>query len=76
MILRIDVIEREEKLYPQYYQDKYFAPNPNGRFVKWEDITQTVKELDDVINHVENKGYNSAIILLKAMKKDLMKGLK
>lgn len=45
MIQRIDVAEREVKLYPQYYQDKYFAPNPNGRFIKWEDIPKEIQEL-------------------------------
>ena len=29
-----------------------------------------IKEFDDVIRHIENKGYNSAIILLRAMKHD------
>ena len=31
-----------------------------------------LKEFDDAIYHIENKGYNSAIILLKAMKSDAM----
>jgi ribosomal protein L19 len=31
-----------------------------------------IKEFDDVIHHIKNKGYNSAIMLLKAMKKDAM----
>jgi len=29
-----------------------------------------IKEFDDVIRHIENGGYNSAIVLLRAMKKD------
>jgi hypothetical protein len=29
-----------------------------------------IKEFDDVIRHIENGGYNSAIILLRAMKHD------
>lgn len=32
-----------------------------------------IKELDDVIHHIENRGYNSAIILINAIKKDLRK---
>lgn len=29
-----------------------------------------IKEFDDAIRFIENKGYKSAIVLLKAMKKD------
>jgi hypothetical protein len=45
----------------------------------WEDVQRTfvfesaIKELDDVIIHINGKAYNSAIILIKAIKKDLSK---
>jgi len=38
-----------------------------------EILARALKELDDVVHHIENKGYNSAIILVKAIKSDLEK---
>lgn len=52
MIQRYDVTPKEKELYPQYYQDKYFAPNPNGRFIRWEDLPETIKKV------IENDGLN------------------
>ena len=36
-------------------------------------INIAIKELGDVIHHIENKGYNSSIILCKAIISDLKK---
>jgi hypothetical protein len=36
-------------------------------------INTAIKELGDVIHHIENKGYNSSIILCKAIRSDLEK---
>jgi hypothetical protein len=44
-IQRIDVVERELKFYPQYYGDKYFGPNPTGRFLRHEDLKANVSDI-------------------------------
>ena len=44
-IKRYDVANREIEFYPQYYRDKYFTPNPNGRFIKWDELPESIKTL-------------------------------
>jgi hypothetical protein len=42
MMQRYDVNEKDRELYPQYYKDAQFVPDPKGRFVLWEDYVDSL----------------------------------
>ena len=43
--LRVDLSKQDLERYPQYFRDKYFVPDENGRFVRWDSIPVEIQKM-------------------------------